>query len=108
MSEKDEYYLSVFSSAVAANGRNPGGSADFCLIRVRGTGCGEGKSLEHPPGHEERETESNTECFGSLHLGDLRITLLGFNISGGFSALYTVFFPGYFPKHVSYVPYCLD
>lgn len=47
----------MFTSAVAANGRNPGDSADFCLIRGElGTGCGEGKSLEHPPGHAGRET----------------------------------------------------
>lgn len=99
----------MFTSTVAANGRNPAGSADLCFIRgARGTSCGEGKSLEHPPGHEERETDSNREWFGSLHLGDLRIALLGFNISDDFSALYTGYFVAYFPNHASYVPCCLD
>lgn len=99
----------MFTSAVAANGRNPGGSADFCFIRgEQGTGCGEEKekSLEHPPGHAGRETESNRECSGSLRLGDLRITLLGFNISAGFSALCSGYFAGCFPSHASCVPRC--
>lgn len=74
----------MFTSAVAANGRNPGGSADFCLIRGElGTGCGEGKSLEHPPGHAGRETGGATEsALGDFASGTcgLRCSVLIFQL----------------------------
>lgn len=38
------------------------------LRGVQGTAYGGRKSLEHPPGHEGREVESNRQRFGSLHL----------------------------------------
>lgn len=77
-----------------------GGGTGFCLTRgVRGTGWGGGKKLGASSrmlevrGKGRKGRRIATEGgLGSLHLGDLRVALLGFNISDGFSVfLYGAF-----------------